>query len=169
MPMSFAQTYRTLIYILVKIPRLPKIQNMSSRKKVKLWESAIHKCQIDAFTITFIRQKYSTLSLRSPKIWTSPWTIVHCTRSGTTLPVPPLPEGQRQDPTPPIEVNVPLVPGPEMPFCHVYFSNMLHSGPWEENKRERDTVWMRVGEANHDQIRIVYKGYLGCSHFTHEA
>ena len=39
-----------------------------------------------------------------------------------TLPVPPLPEGQRLDPTPPIEVTGPLVPGPKMPYLPCFLS-----------------------------------------------
>ena len=48
---------------------------------------AFTNARMNAFTIMFTRQKYSTFSLRSPKIWTCSWTIVHWTCSGTTLPI----------------------------------------------------------------------------------
>ena len=44
--------------------------------------------RMNMFTIMFIRQRYSTFSSCLPKIWTSSWTIVHWTCSGTTLPWP---------------------------------------------------------------------------------
>ena len=52
------------------------------------WESKpFTDTSMNSFTVTFVlQQDYSTFSSRSPKIWTSSWTVVQRTRPGTTLP-----------------------------------------------------------------------------------
>ena len=48
-------------------------------------ENAVHKRQNELVHNNVHQAEYNTFSSRSPKIWTSSWTIVHWTRSGTTL------------------------------------------------------------------------------------
>ena len=53
--------------------------------EVKLWERAVHKRQNELVHNNVHQAEIRAFSSRSPKIWTNSWTIVHWTRSCTTL------------------------------------------------------------------------------------